>query len=100
MVRADRRSAFRGLVQAGLLAPAAFTVHELRYLMAFGPNAGIELQRQGHSYLHSVAPWIALVAALVAGAPSSASRVCSPRWRKAASNGFRPTAATGAASKP
>ena len=68
MVRADRRSAFRGLVQAGLLAPAAFTVHELRYLMAFGPNAGIELQRQGHSYLHSVAPWIALVAALVAGA--------------------------------
>jgi len=37
-------------------------------VLAFGPHAGIELQRQGHSYLHSVAPWIALVAALVAGA--------------------------------
>jgi hypothetical protein len=67
MVRADRRSAFRGLAQAGLLPPAALAVHELRYLLAFGPNAGIELQRQGHSYLHSVAPWIALAVALVAG---------------------------------
>jgi hypothetical protein len=68
MVRADRRSVFRGAAQAGLLAPAAFAVHELRYLLAFGPNAGLELQRQGHSYLHSVAPWIALVVAVVAGA--------------------------------
>lgn len=42
-------------------------VHELRYLLAFGRGAGLELQRQGHSYLHSVAPWIALVVALVAG---------------------------------
>jgi hypothetical protein len=67
MMRADRRSAFRGLGQAALLAPAALSVHELRYLLAFGPNAGLELQRQGHSYLHSVAPWIALVVALVAG---------------------------------
>jgi hypothetical protein len=67
MMPADRRSASRGLAQAGLLAPAAFAVHELRYLLAFGPHAGLELQRQGHSYLHSLAPWIALVAALVAG---------------------------------
>jgi len=67
MVRADRRSALRGLAQAGLLPPAALAVHELRYLLAFGPNAGIELQRQGHSYLHSVAPWIAAVVALAAG---------------------------------
>jgi hypothetical protein len=68
MVRADRRSALRGLAQAGLLAPAALAVHELRYLLAFRANAGIELQRQGHSYLHSLAPWVALAAALVAGA--------------------------------
>ena len=68
MVRADRRSAFRGLAQAGLLPPAALAVHELRYVLAFGPNAGIELQRQGHAYLHSFAPWIAVAAALVAGA--------------------------------
>lgn len=68
MVRADRRSAFTGLAQAALLAPAALAVHELRYLLAFGPNAGLELQRQGHSYLHSVVPWIVLVVALAAGA--------------------------------
>jgi hypothetical protein len=67
MVRNYRRSAFRGLAQAGVLAPAAFAVHELRYLLAFGPSAGLELQRQGHSYLHSAAPWIALVAAVAAG---------------------------------
>jgi hypothetical protein len=67
MVRAHRRSALRGLAQAALLPPAALAVHELRYLLAFGPRAGIELQRQGHSYLHSVVPWIAVAVALVAG---------------------------------
>lgn len=67
MVR-DRRSALRGLAQAGVLPPAALAVHELRYLLAFGPNAGLELQRQGHSYLHSLGPWVAVAAALVAGA--------------------------------
>jgi hypothetical protein len=67
MVRADRRSALRGLAQAGLVPPAALAVHELRYLMAFGSNAGFELQRQGHSYLHSLAPWIALAVSLAAG---------------------------------
>jgi hypothetical protein len=67
MVRADRRSALTGLAQAGLLPPAALAVHELRYLLAFGPNAGIELQRQGHAYLHSLAPWFVVLAALVGG---------------------------------
>jgi hypothetical protein len=67
MVRAHRRSALRGLAQAALLPPAALAVHELRYLLAFGPHAGLELQRQGHSYLHSVVPWIAVVVSLVAG---------------------------------
>ncbi|HWE11014.1 MAG TPA: hypothetical protein VG325_16825 [Solirubrobacteraceae bacterium] len=67
MVRAHRRSALRGLAQVGLLPPAALGVHELRYLLAFGPHAGLELQRQGHSYLHSVVPWLAVVVSLVAG---------------------------------
>jgi hypothetical protein len=80
MVRADRRSSLRGLAQAGLLAPAALAVHELRYLLAFGPNAGLELQRQGHSYLHSLAPWIAVAVALVAGGfLRSLGRACSGR---------------------
>jgi len=53
--------------QVALLPPAAFAVHQLRYLLAFGGSAGIVLQRTGHSYLHSVAPWIVLAVALVVG---------------------------------
>jgi hypothetical protein len=68
MMRADRRSVIRGLGPIGLLPPAALGVHELRYVLAYGSNAGVELQRQGHSYLHSVVPWIVLVGALVVGA--------------------------------
>jgi hypothetical protein len=67
MVRVDRRSVVRGLAQAALLPPAALAVHELRYVLAFGPRAGLELQRQGHSYLHSVVPWIVLLIGLSLG---------------------------------
>jgi hypothetical protein len=67
MVRAHRRPALRGLAQAALLPPAALAVHELRYLLAFGPHAGLELQRQGHSYLHSLVPWIVLLLAVAVG---------------------------------
>jgi hypothetical protein len=67
MMRADRRSVFWGLAQAGLLAPAALAVHELRYVLAYGGGAGVVLQRQGHSYLHSVVPWLVLVCALILG---------------------------------
>ena len=49
------------------MPPAALAVHELRYLLAYGPNAQLELQRTGHSYLHSVVPWLVLVVALAAG---------------------------------
>jgi hypothetical protein len=67
MLRADRRSVIRGLAEVGLLPPAALAVHQLRYVLAYGANAGIELQRQGHSYLNSAVPWIVLVGALVVG---------------------------------
>jgi len=50
-----------------LLSPGAFAVHQLRYLLAYGSGAGAELQRTGHSYLHSLVPWIVLLLALVAG---------------------------------
>jgi hypothetical protein len=50
-----------------LMPAAAFGVHQLRYLLAFHGAAGIELQRQGHSYLHSLVPWIVLGIALVVG---------------------------------
>jgi hypothetical protein len=46
----------------------AVAVHELRYLLAFHGDAGVALQRQGHAYLHSVAPWIVLLIAIAAGA--------------------------------
>ena len=46
---------------------AAFAVHQLRYWLAFGSQAGAELQRQGHSYLHSVVPWIVLLIAVTVG---------------------------------
>ncbi len=38
-MRAGPRTAVRGLAQAGLLAPVALVVNELRYLLAFGPDA-------------------------------------------------------------
>lgn len=39
---------------------AALLVHQLRFWLAFGGGASAELARQGHSYLHSVVPWIML----------------------------------------
>jgi hypothetical protein len=65
--RSDRSPVIGILARAALLPPAAFAVHQLRYVLAFGADAGIELQRQGHSYLHSVVPWIVVLIALVAG---------------------------------
>jgi hypothetical protein len=65
--RSDRRSVIRGLGQVALLPPAAFAVHQLRYILAFGSSAGLELQRTGHSYLHSLVPWVVLLIAIAAG---------------------------------
>jgi hypothetical protein len=56
-----------GAARVALLPAAALAVHQLRYLLAYGSAAGVELQRTGHSYLHSVVPWIILVVALVVG---------------------------------
>jgi len=62
-----RQRQFLGLVPVALLPPAAFAVHQLRYFLAYGSAAGIELQRQGHSYLHSIIPWIIVLIALAVG---------------------------------
>ena len=56
-----------GFAYIALLPPAAFAVHQLRYWLAYGSRAGIELQRTGHSYLHSVVPWLVLLLALTIG---------------------------------
>ncbi|HUA45851.1 MAG TPA: hypothetical protein VMA77_11520 [Solirubrobacteraceae bacterium] len=65
--RPSRRVPIGASAAVALLPPAAFAVHQLRYMLAFGGNAGIELQRTGHSYLHSVVPWLVVLMALVAG---------------------------------
>ena len=36
-------------------------------MLAFGSSASIELQRQGHSYLHSLVPWIVLLIGVAVG---------------------------------
>jgi hypothetical protein len=50
-----------------LLPFAAFLVHQLRYELTYGSAAGRELTAQGHSYLHSVVPWLVLLLGLSAG---------------------------------
>lgn len=49
------------------MPPAAFAVHQLRYWLAFRGAAGAELERTGHSYLHSVVPWLVFLLALALG---------------------------------
>jgi hypothetical protein len=55
------------LAPTALMPAGAFAVHQLRYLFAFQGQAGTLLQRQGHSYLHSLVPWIVLGIALAVG---------------------------------
>jgi hypothetical protein len=67
MSSAERRRAVWRWSGAALLPPAAFAVHQLRFVLAFGGGASAELQRTGHSYLHSVVPWLVVLVALVVG---------------------------------
>ncbi len=72
IVPADRRTVGRAAIRATLVPGAALAVHQLRYLLAFGNSAGLELARQGHSYLHSVIPWAVALVAVGVGAFLSA----------------------------
>lgn len=63
----ERRAAIGRIVPLALMPAAAFAVHQLRYWLAFGARAGAVLQAQGHSYLHSVVPWIMLPVAIALG---------------------------------
>ena len=56
-------------LQVLLLMPvAAWSVHQLRYLLAYGPSAGHEMSAQGHAYLTMAVPAIAGLAAVALGA--------------------------------
>jgi hypothetical protein len=46
---------------------AVLTVHQLRYLLAFGSGSGQELEKEGHQYLSALAAPIAMLVAIVAG---------------------------------
>ncbi len=66
-VRRGLTARVRGLGPVVLVPAAAFAVHQLRYYLAYGSAAGAELQRTGHSYLHSVVPWMVMLVALAVG---------------------------------
>jgi hypothetical protein len=59
------RISLRGRAVA-LLPLASLAVHDLRYRLGYGGDAGRELARQGHAYLGALRPLIGLLCALVA----------------------------------
>jgi hypothetical protein len=65
--RDGRRVVTRALGRAALMPAAAFAVHQLRFMLAYGGHAGVVLQRTGHSYLTSLAPWMGLLIAAACG---------------------------------
>lgn len=66
-MRGSRRSLTGLAARAAMVPAAAFAVHQLRFLLAFGPRASVQLTATGHSYLHSLVPWIILLLGLSAG---------------------------------
>ena len=50
-----------------LLPLCAFGVHQLRFELGYGSRAGAVLATQGHGYLTSLGPWVALLFALGVG---------------------------------
>jgi hypothetical protein len=63
----QRRLLSSRVAPLALMPAAAFAVHQLRYWLAYGDQAGTALARQGHAYLHSLAPWLVLLLAVAAG---------------------------------
>lgn len=53
--------------RAALLPAAALVVHQLRFALAFDGLSGAQLARTGHSYLHSLTPWVVLSVAVALG---------------------------------
>jgi hypothetical protein len=62
--RASRTLKGRGFV---LFPAAAYAVHQLRYELGYGSGSASALAAQGHGYLDSLAPWIAVLLALGMG---------------------------------
>src|SRR5579871_1673300 len=67
IVRSRRASMVGGALRTGLVPAAAFAVHQLRFMLAYGHASGAELTQTGHAYLHSLVPWIVLLLGAAVG---------------------------------
>jgi hypothetical protein len=74
----SRGGTFRLVLCSFLMPVGAVAVHQLRYLLAYGSDAGRELAEQGDSYVHSLTPWLVAAVAVAIGA-TIAHWVASPR---------------------
>ncbi len=74
VVQQDRYRQWLGM---SLLPLGALVVHEVRYALAFGPDAANELAGRGHGYLHALTPLIML--AVVVGLGSLLGRLARAR---------------------
>jgi len=79
---------------AALMPAAVLTVHQARFMLAFGGSSGEELEKEGHQYLSALAAPIAMSVAIVVGL--FFARLASA-WRDGAGEG---DARDGAASDP
>jgi hypothetical protein len=52
---------------AALMPAAVLTVHQMRFMLAFGGSSGEELEKEGHQYLSALAAPIAMSVAIVVG---------------------------------
>jgi hypothetical protein len=52
---------------AALMPAAVLTVHQMRFVLAFGGSSGEELEKEGHQYLSALAAPIAMSVAIVVG---------------------------------
>jgi hypothetical protein len=81
---------------AALMPAAVLTVHQARFMLAFGGSSGEELEKEGHQYLSALAAPIAMSVAIVVGL--FFARLASA-WRDGAGEGgARGGAASGPAS--
>ncbi|MEA2478835.1 MAG: hypothetical protein QOJ07_757 [Thermoleophilaceae bacterium] len=80
-----------------LVASGSFLVHEARYALGYGHEAGAALAAQGHAYLTALSPVVAVLLALALGtwvaaaargaAPALGSRPSAgPAWRSASAS--------------
>jgi hypothetical protein len=77
---------------AALMPAAVLTVHQLRFVLAFGGSSGEELEKEGHQYLSALAAPIAMAVAIVVGL--FFARLASA-WRDGVGDGVATSAAAG-----